>query len=1358
MRNLKRALSLTLASVMLLGMMVIGTSAASYPDVDKDNNVEAIEVLQAVGVMQGDDKGNFDPDRSVSRNEMAIIMAKLLDLDYNYYSESCPFWDVPDYAKPYVGACYANGIVSGYNATQYGGADTVTAVQAASMMMRALGYFQYESDYKEGFVIATVKQASKIGLFKDINANQDSPLTRDQVAQLALNTLETGMVEAQKSSSDITIGSGDTAVTINGEVNYVYVTSGESYADAIKDVNATSIGVQNDNLILELGEKLYEGSLKKFGDKARSVETDDFGRPAVRWVYENKDVGTYVEKGDLEFSYTAKAAKGDMYTKIGSSVADSLRADDGKYLFEVWVDGTEVRAPDAKQFFEKNSSSAAGAKDLTGKGTGVTGNGVLTEVFVIDGDTANDPDTVRIVMTNTYLLKATSDYNSTKETVNVEAVEINTDDDPDDYPIILPPMDTSISSDDFNVTDVKEDDYLLATWSYKADGYATVEPAELFTGTVSEYTVTDYVIMDSTKYSYNKLVGVDEKSEEFTINQDAKVVLDNYGYIIFVDEAISTNSFVYIQKAGSPSGLNKKGVAAAYFGDGTYAEIDVKKVVEDLGGGRKAEHTDGAWLSNNSNVHGWYTYIKDSNDQYTLTEASLSAGRSTDNVKNAAVTPADEATQIVFNSKVRFLASSTDTNIHAKGIRGNANTIFLTLDDDDEVTVATGVENAPDVHIGGNQNAVAADKVEISWVEKDGYAQYVFIDVSDPAAKGTVDSASSAADYLFILKSTGNKTVVDGDTYYKFKVVIDGEETERFIEESNVATVGELRYNVKTNSKDYITKATAMPGKATQTVIDLDGSDITQKGKTITINGNTYLTTSKSELNLVVGKGVTELLRDSGADYELYQKTTAGTIAGLVGQLEDGKGVDGKAYVVVDEAGSEEIEVLWVYIDDVSDAAEPGTPIEGGLDASLEASFNAPTFQNAAGQAITEASAGEVIKIVITDKTVRGRAASTAFTEGEWYDVTIGEDAPVKVQCLEDHKLVVSYTVKGDDIVDNKVVVTVSAIEDAEAPVGGTDAEKVAAAKTAVSGMTGAEKTIANASTGTEAAAIAAAKTAVEAKITNGVTVAVATKTGETYTAPTTADVTWKATVTLTSGEATDTVDVTFTLKGSAASTPTDAEKVAAAKTAIEGLVNDGAKIAAVDTALDADGIKAKVAELITEQVLNGATVDTTKGTNGYTWTTVTPATNGSHDKTDDSKLTGTAGTVTVTIALKSGTEEGTATITALPVEAKAHVRTDAEKVETGVYKIGQMANKAADVTATSASEQDALDAITAVINTLINGNGTAAVKSTASQNWSAPAADATVTWNVDITVTSGNETDATLTNQAFTLTGKAAA
>ena len=42
--------------------------------------------------------------------EMAVVMANLLKLDYKYYEASCDFWDVPTWARPYVGACYANKI------------------------------------------------------------------------------------------------------------------------------------------------------------------------------------------------------------------------------------------------------------------------------------------------------------------------------------------------------------------------------------------------------------------------------------------------------------------------------------------------------------------------------------------------------------------------------------------------------------------------------------------------------------------------------------------------------------------------------------------------------------------------------------------------------------------------------------------------------------------------------------------------------------------------------------------------------------------------------------------------------------------------------------------------------------------------------------------------------------------------------------------------------------------------------------------------------------------------------------------------------------------------------------------------
>ena len=50
MRNLKRALSLALASVMVMGLMVVGTGA-SYADVSSEDNKEAIEVLETVGIM-----------------------------------------------------------------------------------------------------------------------------------------------------------------------------------------------------------------------------------------------------------------------------------------------------------------------------------------------------------------------------------------------------------------------------------------------------------------------------------------------------------------------------------------------------------------------------------------------------------------------------------------------------------------------------------------------------------------------------------------------------------------------------------------------------------------------------------------------------------------------------------------------------------------------------------------------------------------------------------------------------------------------------------------------------------------------------------------------------------------------------------------------------------------------------------------------------------------------------------------------------------------------------------------------------------------------------------------------------------
>ena len=339
MRNLKRALSLALASVMVLGMTVVGTGA-SYTDVTSKQNQEAIEVLQAVGIMVGDDNGNFNPDQKVTRNEMAVVMSNLMDYRAATYAGTSPFTDVPTWAEPYVAACWTNGITSGYTKTTYGGSDTVTTSQAALMLMKALGYFQYSSDFGTDWQFATIKQATKIDLFDDVDSGVRDAMTRNDLAQLVLNALETPTVEAEKDGQDIEVN----GVTISSNVKYNYITSKKDYATAIDDVlDSNNDGTKLNGNTVELGEKLYNGDLKKSGTG------DEFGRPGSTWTYKSSEIGKYADSADGE--WTAKVTNKALHEAAGSNAYDS-------YVWTVYRNGSELAG---------DTVSANGTNDHVGR-------------------------------------------------------------------------------------------------------------------------------------------------------------------------------------------------------------------------------------------------------------------------------------------------------------------------------------------------------------------------------------------------------------------------------------------------------------------------------------------------------------------------------------------------------------------------------------------------------------------------------------------------------------------------------------------------------------------------------------------------------------------------------------------------------------------------------------------------------------------------------------------------------------------------------------------------------------------------------------------------------------------------------
>ena len=877
MRNLKRALSLALASVMLLGMMVVG-SGASYADVTSEQNVEAIEVLQAIGVMVGDDNGNFNPDKNVTRNEMAVVMANLMDYRVATYAGTSPFTDVPSWAEPYVAACYTNGITSGTSATTYGGSNTVTAGQAALMLMKALGYFQYASDFGSDWLLATTKIGTQIGLFKGVDAGVREPMTRNDVARLVLNTLKSSMVEPD--DDVINVSTGDVAVTV-GSITYFYKVDEVGGADSkaiINDKEASGINGTYGQTI-ELGEELYEGDLK-LNDDTR----DAFGRPANRWMYGLTEIGFY--PAEALAVYTAKVTKGDLYSLVGKSVLDDIARNNAsstdEYTFSVYADGEPIydgvhgnsgfTTAIREEYFLNNSSAAAGV----GYTNNQAGKGVRTEVY-LDGD-----GNLTIAYINTYLAQATANYNDKNNTLNIDVITAPVDFQAGTETVAV----TQLSGDDFDLKNYKEDDYILYT---VADGdVATVAPATLVSGKVGSYTVESSVTLDGTKYEYAaKIEGSKQnasdtvdgaKATEYRVGDTATLVLDQYGYVLYVDSsAISLANYVYVDGIVAKSGFGNNYMANVYFTDGTSAEVTLNKICDadgdelsTAGFGSVVNAADGV---DEDQYNGWYSFSVNSSDKYTL---------------RAAETYAEKASAGLEGDKVEF----------ANGVYGNDNTVLL-VDDGDEITVYTGIKNFPTIDRKTGESA----NLSVNYFkEKDNasksYAAVAYVYVDD--TKFNFSDGVESLLYVLDLDSTRVDTE-DNEKIQTWNVVLDGKVQQIESKEGDLSAY-ELYTKYAVDADGYYEgKATFAQTDDSATdeydEITMTGDELTVSGSSLRLGGHTYVVTDDTAIVVVVKAA--DLMDDEDADYEV--KFVNGK---RLNSLVKGYALDGTFFVVTEDNDS----------------------------------------------------------------------------------------------------------------------------------------------------------------------------------------------------------------------------------------------------------------------------------------------------------------------------------------------------------------------------------------------------------------------------------------------------------------------
>ena len=137
----KRLSSVLLATVLLL----VALPAVAFAAGDSAN--AAADRLYELGLFYGtgtDENGKpiFELDRAPTRHEAVTMLVRLLGKDEEAKNGkwNTPFKDVVEWAKPYVGYAYENGLTSGTSDTTYSGDNVITASQYLTFVLRALGY------------------------------------------------------------------------------------------------------------------------------------------------------------------------------------------------------------------------------------------------------------------------------------------------------------------------------------------------------------------------------------------------------------------------------------------------------------------------------------------------------------------------------------------------------------------------------------------------------------------------------------------------------------------------------------------------------------------------------------------------------------------------------------------------------------------------------------------------------------------------------------------------------------------------------------------------------------------------------------------------------------------------------------------------------------------------------------------------------------------------------------------------------------------------------------------------------------------------------------------------------------------
>ena len=530
---MKKLLALVLALVMSMSLVTI--SNAAFKDADKIDYKEAVDVMNAVGVFIGDEKGNFNAKENLTREQAAKIIAylELGSKAADALVGGATFTDVASsrWSAGFVGYCAQAGIVSGVGDSKFDPAGQLTALQFGKMLLVELGYDAKAAGMVGAdWAINTSKLMASTKLMDKIDGSVNQVLTREKAAQMCVNALKAPTVEYSTKGSSI---------IVNGaEINFgasvpTYVTNTIAKEQTISKQTLTNSNAYT----IELGEKLFK-------DLKLNRTTDDFGRPANEWFWKAAKVGTYADKADLSYTETVKL--GTIYSDLGL--------------------GEKVLAKNVTVYVDGDKGTLA--KDISkGEDTKIGGQGTLTEVYYDSGD-----NTAVICHINYYIgeVQKTVAATASKDAYIVIATDS-----------VKPAGAAGVEN---FTTDAKFDDDVAVyyTYSESADEIKSVAVCETVSGTVTEAQNAKTAKEDTANVTISekykaaaKFVG--EEVSDSMVKYDYKVYLDGNNNMLKIEKVSKLSNEYALVRATQGKNVFSSNKAQVVFADGTEKVVSTAK-------------------------------------------------------------------------------------------------------------------------------------------------------------------------------------------------------------------------------------------------------------------------------------------------------------------------------------------------------------------------------------------------------------------------------------------------------------------------------------------------------------------------------------------------------------------------------------------------------------------------------------------------------------------------------------------------------------------------------------------------------------------------------------------------------------